>query len=198
VQISLCVGNYRKLGRPLGTTFSACASVLAISCRQQAGHYDLTSGTRHIACESSSIGISVGVNSTWHSQQAKLKNPPKSHSTSMPAICDSPGGLVALRTPSKGSCNAQVVSEVYYFLFNIHNASLAIKRTVSLYGSPGHEIEIHFKIAQIQSSTINKLSISCEQSSILYWALFFKSFLQTLTCKICPLSIMTHFAFKWL
>jgi hypothetical protein len=35
-----------------------------------------------------------------------------------------------------------------------------IKRTVSLYGSPGHEIEIHFRIAQIQSSTINKLSIS--------------------------------------
>lgn len=35
-----------------------------------------------------------------------------------------------------------------------------IKRTVSLYGSQDQEVEIHFKIAQIQSSTINKLSIS--------------------------------------
>ncbi|KAG1861121.1 hypothetical protein DFJ58DRAFT_777749 [Suillus subalutaceus] len=35
-----------------------------------------------------------------------------------------------------------------------------IRRTVSLYGSHGQEIEIYFRIAQIQSSTINKLSIS--------------------------------------
>ncbi|KAG2034473.1 hypothetical protein BDR03DRAFT_965079 [Suillus americanus] len=35
-----------------------------------------------------------------------------------------------------------------------------IKRTVSLYGSHGQEIEIYFRIAQMQSSTINKLSIS--------------------------------------
>ncbi|KAG1773589.1 hypothetical protein EV702DRAFT_1243365 [Suillus placidus] len=35
-----------------------------------------------------------------------------------------------------------------------------IKRTVSLYGSQDQEVDIHFKIAQIQSSTINKLSIS--------------------------------------
>lgn len=35
-----------------------------------------------------------------------------------------------------------------------------IKRTITLYGSQGHEIEIHFRIAQIPSSTINKLSIS--------------------------------------
>ncbi|KAG1752055.1 hypothetical protein EDB19DRAFT_1085848 [Suillus lakei] len=35
-----------------------------------------------------------------------------------------------------------------------------IKQTVSLYGSRDQEIDIHFRIAQIQSSTINKLSIS--------------------------------------
>ncbi|KIK44710.1 hypothetical protein CY34DRAFT_10854 [Suillus luteus UH-Slu-Lm8-n1] len=35
-----------------------------------------------------------------------------------------------------------------------------IKRTVNLYGSQDQEIEIHFRIAQIQSSIIDKLSIS--------------------------------------
>ncbi|KAG1859924.1 hypothetical protein C8R48DRAFT_774629 [Suillus tomentosus] len=35
-----------------------------------------------------------------------------------------------------------------------------ITRTVDLYGSGGQEIEIHFRISPIQSSTINKLSIS--------------------------------------
>ncbi|KAG2159239.1 uncharacterized protein EDB93DRAFT_1245054 [Suillus bovinus] len=35
-----------------------------------------------------------------------------------------------------------------------------ITRTIALYGSQGQEIEIHFRISPIQSSTINKLSIS--------------------------------------
>ncbi|KAG1859925.1 hypothetical protein C8R48DRAFT_252026 [Suillus tomentosus] len=35
-----------------------------------------------------------------------------------------------------------------------------IRQTVNLYGSGGQEIEIHFNIARIQYSTINKLSIS--------------------------------------
>lgn len=156
------MGTYQNLGQIRGTTFSACVSVFATSCGQQAGHYDLTSGTRYIACELSTTGISMGINSARHGQQAKLINPPKWHSTLMPLICDSLGVLVSLRTPSKASWKAQVVSEVYHFPFSLYNASLAIKRTVNLYGSQDQEIEIHFRIAQIQSSIIDKLSISCE------------------------------------
>lgn len=112
VQIYLCVETYPKSGEVRWTTFSACASVFATSCRQRAGRYDLTSGTRHIACELSISGIAMGINCARDFQQAKLTSPPKSHSASMPVISDTPGGLVASRKPLESFWNAQVVSEV--------------------------------------------------------------------------------------
>lgn len=61
------MATYQNLGRIRGTTFSACVSVFATSCGQQAGHYDLTSGTRHIDCELSIAGISVEINNVARS-----------------------------------------------------------------------------------------------------------------------------------